>query len=79
MLEGGGTLNWSAVKSGIVQRVQAYIAPKLIGGREAKSPVGGEGFAALADALLLQNSTVVQLGKDFMIESEVVGHVHGNY
>ncbi len=79
LLEGGGTLNWSAVKSGIVQRVQAYIAPKLIGGREAKSPVGGEGFAALADALLLQNSTVVQLGKDFMIESEVVGHVHGNY
>ena len=32
LLEGGGTLNWAALQSGIVQRVQAYIAPKLFGG-----------------------------------------------
>ena len=39
LLEGGGTLNWSALESGIVQQVQAYIAPKLFGGRDAKAPL----------------------------------------
>mgnify|MGYP000461846246 FL=1 len=31
LLEGGGTLNWAALEAGIVQKVQAYIAPKLLG------------------------------------------------
>ncbi len=43
LLEGGGTLNWSALESGIVQQVQAYIAPKLFGGRDAKAPIEGAG------------------------------------
>ena len=38
LLEGGGTLNWAALECGIVQQVQAYIAPKLFGGRDAKTP-----------------------------------------
>ena len=33
LLEGGGTLNWAALESGVVQQVQAYIAPKLFGGQ----------------------------------------------
>ena len=37
LLEGGGTLNWAALQSGIVQKVQAYIAPKLFGGETAKA------------------------------------------
>mgnify|MGYP000455939588 CR=1 FL=1 len=37
LLEGGGTLNWSALSCGIVQKVQAYIAPKLFGGKTSKS------------------------------------------
>lgn len=43
LLEGGGALNWSALESGIVNRVQAYLAPKILGGAEAKGPVGGLG------------------------------------
>lgn len=43
LLEGGGTLNWAALEQGVVQKVQAYIAPKLLGGREAKTPVEGAG------------------------------------
>ena len=43
LLEGGGTLNWAALECGIVQQVQAYIAPKLFGGRDAKTPCGGRG------------------------------------
>lgn len=43
LLEGGGTLNYSALNAGIVNEVQAYIAPKIFGGSEAISPVEGLG------------------------------------
>lgn len=78
LLEGGGTLNWAALESGVVQRVQAYIAPKLFGGAAAKSPVGGLGVEAPAGAIRLKNSTVIRIGDDFLIESEVDTDVHGD-
>ena len=71
MLEGGGSLNWSALESGIVQKVQTYIAPKLFGGEEAKTPVEGKGFPDPASAVLLKNSEITRLGDDLLIESEV--------
>lgn len=72
LLEGGGTLNWSALKSGIVNRVQAYIAPKIFGGREAVSPVGGEGVEAPGLSFLLAKPVITRIGEDILIESEVV-------
>ena len=78
LLEGGGTLNWAALESGIVQRVQAYIAPKLFGGKAAPSPVGGIGVAVPDDAVRLKNTTVIPLGEDFLLESEVDTDVHGD-
>lgn len=78
LLEGGGTLNWAALESGTVQKLQAYIAPKLFGGQTAKTPVEGQGFPTPSQAVLLKNSTVTRLGEDFLIESEVDGHVHGD-
>lgn len=71
LIEGGGTLNWSAVSAGIVNRVQAYIAPKLIGGDSAPSPVRGAGFEKMGDAVKLVNETVTKLGNDYLIEGEV--------
>lgn len=76
LLEGGGTLHWTALEEGIVQRVQAYIAPKLFGGQTAKTPIEGTGVSAPADAFCLQNSTITRLGEDFLIESEVSGSVY---
>ena len=78
LLEGGGSLNWSALESGIVQKVQTYIAPKLFGGEEAKTPVEGKGFPDSASAVLLKNSEIIRLGDDFLIESEVKRNVYGN-
>lgn len=78
LLEGGAALNWSALESGIVQKVQAYIAPKLFGGEKARSPIAGTGFAAPSEAVFLTNSKITQLGEDFLIESEVVPNVHRN-
>ena len=68
LLEGGGTLAWSALESGIVNKVQAYIAPKLFGGAESKTPVEGRGFPAPAEAPMLENVTYMQLGRDLLIE-----------
>lgn len=78
LLEGGGTLNWAALESGIVQKVQAYIAPKLLGGRTAKTPVEGTGVPTPDQAFFLRNSKITQLGEDFLIESEVAHRVHGH-
>lgn len=78
LLEGGGTLHWAALESGIVRKVQAYVAPKLFGGKEAKTPVEGIGVASPSDAFFVKNSTITRLGEDFLIESEVADHVHGN-
>ncbi|MDE7324229.1 MAG: bifunctional diaminohydroxyphosphoribosylaminopyrimidine deaminase/5-amino-6-(5-phosphoribosylamino)uracil reductase RibD [Lachnospiraceae bacterium] len=71
LLEGGSTLNYSALKSGIVNRIQAYIAPKLFGGSGAKSPVGGMGFAEVADCINLKNTHISMFDEDILIESEV--------
>ncbi len=77
LLEGGGALNWAALEAGIVQKVQAYIAPKLFGGA-AKTPVEGLGAALPEQAFLLKNTSVTALGEDFLLESEVVYDVHRN-
>ena len=78
LLEGGGELNWSALQAGIVKKVMAYIAPKLIGGREAKGPVGGQGYPDPQESLFLKPGKISRLGDDYLIESEVDGNVHRN-
>lgn len=72
LLEGGSTLNWSALEDHIVDRVQTYIAPKIFGGIEAKSPVGGLGVSFPEEAFQLTNSIIKQYNNDYLIESEVV-------
>lgn len=78
IVEGGGNLNWSAIKSGIINKVQSYIAPKIFGGESSKSPVEGMGIGNPEDGLYLKNMKITNLGPDILIESEVEKHVHGN-
>lgn len=73
LIEGGSTIAWSALRSGIVDRVQAYIAPKLFGGADAKTPVGGTGFPHPEDACVLSDLTCTRLGADFLIEGKLAG------
>lgn len=75
LLEGGGTLNWSALESSIVNKVLAYVAPKLFGGSNAKTPIEGPGTDSPANAVMLKNSTVTRLGDDILIESDVVSQL----
>lgn len=79
IIEGGGTLNWAALEAGIVHKVQAYLAPKLLGGRDAKSPVEGLGVETPAQGIALKNTTVTQLGADLLVESEVEADVYRNH
>ena len=71
LLEGGGALNWSALESRIVQKLQVYVAPKLFGGQAAKTPIEGVGVADPDVAFFLKNCQVTPLGEDFLIESEM--------
>lgn len=71
LLEGGAQLNWAALESGIVQKVLAFLAPKLFGGNGAKSPVGGTGVSLPEQAFLLDRSRILKLGEDFLIESRL--------
>mgnify|MGYP003365141619 FL=1 len=72
ILEGGGTLNASALKAGIVQKVQTYIAPKIFGGKEAPSPVEGHGIEHPNQAYLLEGAQITYLGEDILLESELL-------
>ena len=71
LLEGGAQLNASALKAGIVHRVYAYIAPKLIGGMNAKGPVAGEGIARMKDAVLLSDIRIRTLGEDLCLTGRI--------
>lgn len=72
LLEGGGELNWSALKVGIVKKVQAYISPKLMGGKDAKSPIGGVGAESPNEAFKLSTPKITVIGEDILLESEVL-------
>lgn len=67
LAEGGGTLHGSLLSSGCVSRVYAYIAPKLIGGYGAKSPVEGKGMEKMAEAKGLSDIEILSLGEDICV------------
>jgi diaminohydroxyphosphoribosylaminopyrimidine deaminase/5-amino-6-(5-phosphoribosylamino)uracil reductase len=71
LLEGGGTLNDSVLSAGVVQRVNVFIAPKIFGGAEAKSPVAGIGVALPNEAVEMKLRQITQVGEDLLLEYDV--------
>ena len=71
LVEGGAILNESLIQSGCVQKVYAYIAPKLFGGEKAKTPVEGTGIQKIKDAVLLDELKATMLGSDILLEGKV--------
>lgn len=71
LIEGGGTTHASAFKAGIVDKVMFFVAPKILGGRDAVSPVEGEGFATIDEAIQLDHMTATPVGQDLLIEAYV--------
>lgn len=71
LIEGGGEVLASAFESGLVDEVLIFIAPKIIGGRTAKTPVEGKGIAYLKDALKIGEITFQQMGPDSVIHGKI--------
>ncbi|MGI6084762.1 MAG: bifunctional diaminohydroxyphosphoribosylaminopyrimidine deaminase/5-amino-6-(5-phosphoribosylamino)uracil reductase RibD [Acetivibrionales bacterium] len=75
LLEGGGGLNAAALDSGLVDKVMTFIAPKIIGGKDAKTPVEGVGIEIMEHAVLLQDITVSRFDEDILVEGYVKGEL----
>jgi diaminohydroxyphosphoribosylaminopyrimidine deaminase/5-amino-6-(5-phosphoribosylamino)uracil reductase len=71
LIEGGSEINATALKAGLVDQVRLYIAPVLLGGRDAASVVGGRSPAHLAQAIRLARLRTRRLGPDLVVEGDL--------
>ena len=72
MLEGGSTLNYSMLISGLVSEMRVCIAPMIAGGKEAKTLVDGIGVNYMADSIKLKLKKSYKLGEDLVVEYNVL-------
>ena len=70
-VEGGGTLIGSLFDQRLVDKVMFFLAPKIIGGRDAISSVMGEGVKLLKNALNIKELQIRMIGKDILIEGYI--------
>ena len=71
LLEGGGTLNAAFLEAGCVDEVWAFIAPKIIGGADAKTPVSGKGIDKMSEAINLQDIDIQNINGDILIKGKI--------
>jgi diaminohydroxyphosphoribosylaminopyrimidine deaminase/5-amino-6-(5-phosphoribosylamino)uracil reductase len=67
LIEGGSSIHGSAFDQGLVDKVYAFVAPRIIGGLEAPGAVGGRGVDRLEEALALRDVEVERIGADVVI------------
>ncbi len=70
LIEGGATVAGRFLDAGLIDKVSFFLAPKIIGGRDAPTAVAGEGVEQLADALELRDVEITMRGRDI----EVTGY-----
>lgn len=73
LVEGGGEVHWSFFQEGLARRLYAFLAPLVLGGREAVPAVGGSGFSAPQEGVRLRFLRVSELSGDLSLVAEVVG------
>lgn len=71
LVEGGGEVNASFLLGGHAHRVAFFYAPKILGGRDARKAVAGEGARSLAEALKLSEVAWRKLGPDLLLTGRV--------
>ncbi len=69
--ECGGTLAASAIADGAIQKVLAFVAPKIVGGSAAPSPVGDLGIRSMSEAMALERVSWQQIGSDLLIQGYI--------
>jgi diaminohydroxyphosphoribosylaminopyrimidine deaminase/5-amino-6-(5-phosphoribosylamino)uracil reductase len=70
-VEGGGEVHASVLReAGLADEACVFVAPKIVGGRGAKTPVEGEGLSTMAEALQLTDVRVERSGDDVVIRGK---------
>jgi diaminohydroxyphosphoribosylaminopyrimidine deaminase/5-amino-6-(5-phosphoribosylamino)uracil reductase len=72
MIEGGAELNASAIRQGVVDKILFFIAPRVIGGQDAKSSIGGTSPRHLSAAIPIYDLKVRRIGPDLLVEGYVL-------
>lgn len=72
LIEGGGEINDAALDAGIVNKIMAFVAPMIFGGRDAKTSVEGRGIAAISDGRILKPAKISNIGEDILLEYDVI-------
>ncbi|MCR3955559.1 MAG: bifunctional diaminohydroxyphosphoribosylaminopyrimidine deaminase/5-amino-6-(5-phosphoribosylamino)uracil reductase RibD [Gudongella sp.] len=68
LIEGGGAIGYSFLEERLIDKVLFFIAPKLVGGDDSKSPLGGKGVQMMKDAIGIDKLKAVPIGEDILIE-----------
>ncbi len=71
LVEGGSSLNSYCLESGIVDKVMFFVAPKIMGGRNSFTAVGGSTFRRLEEAYRIEDLSVRKVGEDILIEGYI--------
>jgi len=71
LIEGGGETIASAIDAGVVDKLKLFISPKIIGGRDAKTPVEGFGTTLVSKAKHVKNLTVRKIGNDLLVSGDL--------
>ena len=77
LIEGGAELNAKAFEAGIVDKLYIFVAPKIIGGKDAPGIIGGKGIERMKDALMLEKMKVKKIGADMLLEVDVIKKKNG--
>jgi diaminohydroxyphosphoribosylaminopyrimidine deaminase/5-amino-6-(5-phosphoribosylamino)uracil reductase len=72
LVEGGGEVNASFLLGGFAQRVAFFYAPKILGGRDARRGVAGDGAKTLSEVVRLREVEWRKLGEDLLLTAKVV-------
>lgn len=80
MIEAGSGVNWSALETGVADKIFFYYAPKILGGLKSMPVAGGAGMKRRVDAIQLRDIELHPIPPDeFAVEGWVVKDVHGNH
>jgi diaminohydroxyphosphoribosylaminopyrimidine deaminase/5-amino-6-(5-phosphoribosylamino)uracil reductase len=71
LVEGGGEVNASFLLGGLAQRVAFFYAPKILGGRDSRKAVAGEGAKNLSEAIQLREIEWKRIGGDLLMTALV--------
>jgi diaminohydroxyphosphoribosylaminopyrimidine deaminase/5-amino-6-(5-phosphoribosylamino)uracil reductase len=66
--EGGGNLHFSELEEKVADKVNIFLTPKIVGGKDAPTPVEGEGISLMSSAINIKNVSYTNLGNDIFIE-----------